>query len=95
MYGMGHLSHLFFVWYGEYGMVWSDLDPLSTQYVIDCMAHVHCEPTEGLSTFGPYVDRYCQSIFRLPGSRIDVVMDRYDTPSIKDQKRTMRAKKVK
>ena len=59
------------------------------------MAHVYRSSLEGLSTFGAYVDRYCQSIFKLPGCRIDIVMDRYDAPSIKDQTVTIRAEQVK
>ena len=63
-----------------------DLSPSSTQYVIDGMAQVYRISTKGLALFGEYIERYCQSIFRLPGSRIDIIMDRYDVPSIKDQK---------
>ena len=59
------------------------------------MAHVYRIPPEGLSTFGAFVDRYCQSIFKLPGCRIDIVMDRYDALSTKDQKRTVRAEQLK
>ena len=48
-----------------------------------------------MATFGEYIERYCQSIFKLPGSRIDIIMDRYDVPSIKDQKRKVRAKNIR
>ena len=72
----------------------SDLYPASTQFIIDCMGHVYRNSLERLSTFGEHVDRYCQSIFKLPGCRIDIVIDRYDAPSIKDQTRTISAEQV-
>ena len=59
------------------------------------MAPVYRILLEGLSTFETYVNRYCQSIFKLPGCRIDIVMDRYDALSTKDQKRTVRAEQLK
>ena len=58
------------------------------------MAHVYLLPLEVLSTFGAYIDRYCRLIFKLPGCRIEIVMDRYDAPSIKDQKQTVRVDQV-
>ena len=39
--------------------------------------------TQGLKTFGDFVNEYCKDIFKLTSINIDVVMDRYEGPSIK------------
>ena len=59
------------------------------------MSQVYKISTQGLNTFAEYASAYCKYIYNLPGSRVDVVLDRYDGPSIKDGTRKARAKKKK
>ena len=69
-------------------------DPENTQYVIDCMAHIRRVSTKGATTFGEFVDRFCETVYKVPASRIDIVMDRYEQASIKDATRQIRSQRA-
>ena len=69
------------------------IDPTLSHHVIDGMAYVYRVRTQGLKTFEDFVNEYCKGIFKLPSINIDVAMDRYEGPSIKDGTRKIRASK--
>ena len=64
--------------------------PLSSQHVVDGMGQVYKVNTSKTETFGDFAEVYCKSICAMPSARIDVIFDRYDGASIKDDTRSVR-----
>ncbi|XP_068250677.1 uncharacterized protein [Palaemon carinicauda] len=71
------------------------IDPTSSQHVVDGMAYVYRVSTKSISTFGEFATEYCKGVYKFPSTRIDIVMDRYDGTSIKDDTRSASASKSK
>ena len=69
--------------------------PNESQHVVDGMAHVYHVNRKGLNTFGEFANKYCDDIYKIQASRIDIVGDRYDGPSTKDGQREKRVNKKK
>lgn len=73
-------------------------DGMATMLVVDVMHVVNCMKTTQCATFGDFADNFASMIFRMAvecgATRVDIICDRYEQPSIKGMTRSKRTSKV-